>query len=115
MASNSFDFSADMKAPKKTNWIGRTLNKSQSEPLYDTSVVVQEFTPNPNWKLPQISPSKIYDLPMFNFRATNLIRYASINATINITQPVYQIPLIKPEYVQWGLEKGYKYVLLGPI
>jgi len=97
MASSSFDFSVDMKASKKTNWIGRILKKSK--PLYDTRVVVQEFTPNPNWQLPCISLNKIYDLPMFKFCAANLIRYAYVNVPINLTQPMYQIPLIKPEDV----------------
>lgn len=85
MASSSFDFSTDMKASKNTNWSGRILNKSQSEPLYDTRVVVQEFTRTPNWKLPHISPNKIYELLMFKFYANNLIRYASVNVLINLT------------------------------
>lgn len=49
------------------------------------------------------------------FHAANLIRYAFLNVPINITHPMYQIPLIRPKFVQWELEQGYKYMHLGLI
>jgi len=52
---------------------------------------------------------------MFKFCATNIIRYAFVNVHIILTQRMYQMPLIKLEDVQWGLEQGYKYVHLGLI
>jgi hypothetical protein len=50
---------------------------------------------------------------MFQFCASTLIRYSSVNIPINLQQPIYQIPLIKPDDIEWGLEHNYKYVHLG--
>jgi hypothetical protein len=65
--------------------------------------------------MPEIEPAKIYDLPMFKFRATTLIRYCSNNVPLSLGQSVYQIPLIQQADIDWGLEHGYKYVHLGLI
>jgi len=65
--------------------------------------------------MPEIEPSKIYDLPMFKFCASTLIRYCSNNVPLSLGQSVYQIPLIQQSNRDWGLEHGFKYVHLGLI
>jgi hypothetical protein len=50
-----------------------------------------------------LEPAKIYDLPMFKFRATTLIRYCSNNVPLSLGQSVYQIPLIQQADIDWGL------------
>ena len=81
----------------------------------NTRLIAQEYEPDVNWRMPEIEPSKIYDLPMFKFRATTLIRYCSHNVPLSLGQSVYQIPLIQQADIDWGLEHGYKYVHLGLI
>jgi hypothetical protein len=109
---SSYDLSSDAKF-KKSTWLKRILSSSSSNPLYNTRLLAQEYEPDVNWSMPEIEPSKIYDLPMFKFRATTLIRYCSINVPLSLGQNVYQIPIIKQEDIDWGLEHGYKYVHLG--
>jgi hypothetical protein len=112
--NSHYDLSSDAKF-KKSSWFKRILGSSSSDPLYNTRLIAQEYEPNANWTMPEIEPSKIYDLPMFKFRATTLIRYCSTNVPLSLGQNVYQIPMIQQVDIDWGLENGYKYVHLGLI
>jgi len=80
------------------------------EILYDEKVLVQEFEPQPNWKLPEIEVDKLYKILVFQFFTAQLFRFTSVNIPISTGQSVYQIPLIKKDDIKWGLENGYKYV-----
>lgn len=64
--TSSHDLSALVKY-KPSKWYTKLLNKSSSKSLYNTRLIAQEYEPNPNWHMPQIEPSEIYDLPMFKF------------------------------------------------
>lgn len=65
--------------------------------------------------MPEIESSKVYDLPMFKFRASTLFRYCSHNVPLSLGQSVYQIPLIQQSDIDWGLEHGFKFVHIGLI
>ena len=113
--TSSYDLSADVKC-KPYKWYKNLLSQySPSNSLYNTILVAQEYEPDVNWRMPEIEPSKIYDLPMFKFRSSTLIRYCSQNVSLSPGQSVYQIPLIQQADIDWGLEHGYKYVHLGLI
>ena len=83
--------------------------------MYDEKVLVQEFEPQPNWTLPLIEVDKLYKIPAFQFRAAQLFRFTSVNIPISTGQSVYQVLLIKKEYIEWGLEHGYSYIHIGMI
>lgn len=93
----------------------KTNNSSSSTSLYNTRLITQEYESDVNWRMPKIKPSKIYDLPMFKFRASTLFKYCSHNVPLSLGQSVYQIPLIQQSDIDQGLENGYKYVHLGLI
>lgn len=112
IGQSSYDLSSEAKF-KKSSWFKRLLSSSSSDPLYNTRLLAQEYEPDVNWSMPEIEPSKIYDMPMLKFRATTLIRYCSVNVPLSLGQNVYQIPIIKQEDIEWGSEHGYKYVHLG--
>ena len=63
--------------------------------------------------MPEIDVDKLYKLPTFQFKAAQLFRFTSVNIPVSTGQDVYQIPLIKPEDIEWGLSKGYRYIHLG--
>ena len=72
---SSYDFSADVKY-KPSKWYKHFLSQSSSsKSIYNTRLVAQEYEPDVNWRMLEIEPSKIYDLPMFKFHASTLIRY----------------------------------------
>lgn len=113
--STSYDLSYDVKY-KPIKWYTHFLsNSSASKSLYNTRLITQEYEPDVNWRMPEIEPSKIYDLPMFKFKASTLFRYCSYNVPLSLGQSVYQIPLIQQSDIDWGLEHGFKYVHLGLI
>jgi hypothetical protein len=86
--NSHYDLSSDAKF-KKSSLFKRILGSSSFDPLYNTRLIAQEYEPNANWTMPEIEPSKIYDLPMFKFRATTLIRYCSTNVPLSLGQNVY--------------------------
>jgi len=94
--TSSHDLSALAKY-KPSKWYKRLLSQSSHKPLYNTGLFVQEYEPDPNWQMPTIPASDIYDISIFQFRATTLIRYCSVNVPISLGQSVYQIPLIQPD------------------
>ena len=103
----------DRKIAHKNRWyfLNKFLNKSRNEDVpSDDKVLVQEFEPQPNWTLPEIDIDKLYKMPIFQFRAAQLFRFTSVNIPISTGQSVYQIPLIQPENIKWGLENGYRYI-----
>jgi len=108
----------DRKKAHKNRWsfLNKFLNGSlNDEILYDEKVLVQEFEPQPNWTLLEIEVDKLYKIPVFQFRTIQLFRFTSVNIPISTGQLVYQIPLIKKDDIEWGLENGYKYVHIGMI
>lgn len=107
-----YGFAESSSSKKPSSWIPRILNKISNDKLYDSHVTTQEFHPNPNWELPHIAVEKIYDLPFFQFRVAFVVCFISVNVPISLTQPVYQILLIKQEDINWGLQHGYKYIHL---
>lgn len=93
--STSYDLSSDVKY-KPSKWYKNFLsNSSSSTSLYNTRFITQEYESDVNWRMPKIEPSKIYDLPMFKFRASTLFKYCSHNVPLSLEQSVYQIPLIQ--------------------
>lgn len=82
------------------------LSQSAKKPLYNVRLLAQEYEPDPNWKMPEVPAFDIYDISIFQFKATTLIRYCSVNAPISLGQSVYQIhigliqfginPLVRP-------------------
>lgn len=113
--STSYDLSYDVKY-KPSKWYTHFLsNSSASKSLYNNRLITQEYEPDVNWRMLEIEPSKIYDLPMFKFKASTLFRYCSYNVPLSLGQSVYQIPLIQQSDIDWGLEHGFKYVHLGLI
>jgi len=82
---SSFDLSTDVKY-NPSKWYKHFLSRySLSKSLYNTRLVAQEYEPDINWRIPEIEPSKIYDLPMFKFRASTLIRYCSHNVPLSLS------------------------------
>jgi len=65
--------------------------------------------------LPEIEVNKLYKIPTFQFRATQLFRFTFVDIPISTGQKVYQVPLIKREDIEWGLEHGFKYIHIGMI
>lgn len=113
--NSSYDLSVDVKY-KPSKWYTKLLSQSASrKDIYNTRLITQEYEPDVNWRMPEIEPSKIYDLPIFKFCPTTLFRYCSSNVPISLGQTVYLIPLIHQEDIEWGLQNGYKYVHLGLI
>lgn len=112
--STSHDLS-DMTTYKPSALFRKLLSRSSNKPLYNSRLLCQEYEPDPNWRMPEIPASEIYDLPLFQFRATTLIRYCSVNVPISLGQTKYQIPLIQQADIDWGLEHGYEYIHIGLI
>ena len=112
--SSSHDLST-LATYKPTKWYKKLLSQSSNKPLYNVRLLAQEYEPNPNWKMPQVPASDIYDIPLFQFKATTLIRYCSVNIPISLGQTKYQIPLIQQSDIDWGLQHGYEYIHIGLI
>ena len=100
---------------KRWAFLSKYLNRPSSIKLYDESIISQEFEPQPNWTLPEIDIDTIYRLPTFQFKSAQLFRFTSVNLPIFVDQFVYQIPFIKSEDVQWGIEHGYNDIHIGMI
>ena len=122
--NTSYDFSSALSTSaqsrrdahnKRWSWLNKLVNKTTNEPLYSSRIISQEFDPQPNWFLLEIDVEKIYDLPMFRFRAASLFLFTSVNIPISLSQSVYQIPLIKRDDIEWGMENGYNYIHIGLI
>jgi hypothetical protein len=63
--------------------------------------------------MPEIPASDIYDISIFQFRATTLIRYCSVNVPYLSRTVCLSDSLIQQEDIEWGLENGYEYIILG--
>jgi len=100
---------------RHTKWYSEFLSQSADKPLYNVRLLTQEYEPDPNWKILEVPPSAIYDISIFQFKATTLIRYCSVNVSISLGQSVFQIPLIQQADIDWGLEHGYEYIHIGLI
>ena len=93
--STSYDLSS-IVSYKPSKWYKHFLsNSSESKSLYNSRLVVQGYESDVNWRMPEIEPSKVYDLPMFKFKASTLFRYCSHDVPLSLGHSVYQIPLIQ--------------------
>jgi hypothetical protein len=105
----------NMRTYKPTKWYKNLMSQSQHKALYNEKLLTQEYEPDPNWKMPKVPASEIYNLSVFQFRAATLIRYCSVNILISLGQSKYQLPLIQQEDIEWGLKHGFEYIHIGLI
>jgi hypothetical protein len=104
-----------LRTYKPTKWYKNLLSQSQHKALYNEKLLTQEYEPDPNWKMPKVPASEIYNLSVFQFKAATLIRYCSVNIPISLGQSKYQLPLIQQEDIEWGLKHGFEYIHIGLI
>jgi hypothetical protein len=104
-----------LRTYKPTKWYKNLLSQSQHKALYNEKLLTQEYEPDPNWKMPKVPASEIYNLSVFQFKAATLIRYCSVNILISLGQSKYQLPLIQQEDIEWGLKHGFEYIHIGII
>lgn len=100
---------------KPSKWYKNILSQSSHKPLYNDKLIHQDYEPDPNWEMPKVPASEIYQLPVFQFRSATLIRYCSVNIPISLGQSKYQLPLIQSEDIEWGLSHGFEYIHIGLI
>jgi hypothetical protein len=118
MASQKDSSSHDLTSLAKyrpSKWYTKFLSQYANKPLYNVRLLAQEYEPDLNWRMPEVPASDIYDISIFQFKATTLIRYCSVNVPISLGQSVYQVPLIQEADIDWGLSHGYEYIHIGLI
>jgi hypothetical protein len=65
----------------------QSFKSVSNKPLYNVRLLAQEYEPDPNWKMPEVPASDIYDISIFQFKATTLIRYCSVNVRSLLASP----------------------------
>lgn len=87
MASSKNSLSKELSAHtqyKPSKWYKNLLSQSTHKPLYNEKLFAQEYEPDPNWQMSKIPANEIYSLSVFQFKATTLIRYCSVNIPISL-------------------------------